>query len=99
MPGLKPIYRPKFTSAQVSEAERIAKKRSEFFSVVQRAKLVLLLHERPDLENPIAARQLGRHENWVRYWRKRWVTEGFSLTDKGGRGRKPAFSPTRARTG
>jgi Homeodomain-like domain len=29
----------------------------------------------------------------VRYWRKRWATEGFRLADKAGRGRKPAFPP------
>lgn len=99
MPGLKPIYRPKFTAAQIAEAKRLVKKRTAPVAVVERAQLVLLLHDAPDLENPIAGRQLGRHENWVRYWRKRWATEGFSLTDKSGRGRKPAFSPTRARPG
>ena len=71
MPGLKPIYRPKFTPAQIAEAERISKIRAAPFAVVQRAQLVLLLHDHPDLENPVAARRFGRHENWVRYWRKR----------------------------
>src|SRR6266540_3019909 len=45
------------------------------------------------LDNVAAGRRLGKHANWVRYWRRSWATEGFRLTDKAGRGRKPAFSP------
>lgn len=93
MPGLKPIYCPVFTEDQIKEAERISTKHSAPYNQVQRAKLALLLHERPDIENPVAGHLLGRHENWVRYWRKRWCHEGFSLTDKHRSGRKPAFSP------
>ncbi len=59
-----------------------------------RAKLALLLHEEPGLDNVAAGRRLGKHENWVRYWRKAWATAGFRLADKGGQGRKPAFSPS-----
>jgi len=93
MPGLKPIYRPSFAEDQIKEAERITRKHTASYNQVQRAKLVLLLHKQPDIENPIAARLLGRHENWVRYWRKRWCHDGFSLKDKHRSGRKPAFSP------
>ena len=98
MPGLKPIYRPRFTDDQINEAKKIAKKHTASHNQVVRAQLVLLLHEQPDLENPVAARRLGRHENWVRYWRKRWCDEGFSLMDKHRSGRKPAFSPKRSCT-
>jgi len=94
MPGLKPIYCPVFTEEQIKAAERISTKHSAPFNQVQRAKLALLLHDRPDIENPVAGQILGRHENWVRYWRKRWCNEGFSLTDKHRSGRKPAFSPS-----
>ena len=97
MPGPKPIYCPTFTKEDVKQAERISKKHTACYNQVQRAKLVLLLNEKPDLENPVAARILGRHENWVRYWRKRWHKEGFSLTDKPRSGCKPAFSPSRPR--
>ncbi len=93
MPGPKPYYRPTFTSEEIEQAKRIANKHTASYNQVQRAKLALLLHEKPDLQNPVAARILGRHEHWVRYWRKRWHDEGFSLTDKPRSGRKPAFSP------
>jgi hypothetical protein len=94
MPGLKPIYRPVFTDDQIKEAEQICKKHSAPFNQVQRAKLVLLLHDRPDIENPVAGQILGRHENWVRTWRKRWCQDGFSLVDRHRSGRKPTFSPS-----
>ena len=93
MPGMKPIYPPLFTDEQIKEAARISKKHTAPHNLVQRAKLVLLLHEQPDIENPMAGRLLGRHENWVRNWRKRWCKQGFTLTDKHRSGRKPAFSP------
>jgi hypothetical protein len=93
MPGLKPIYRPSFSDSEIAECERITRQYTAPLHLVQRAKLALLLHEHPDIENPVAARMLDRHENWARYWRKRWVEEGFSLEDKPRSGRKPSFSP------
>lgn len=95
MPGLKPIYQPSFREADLEECRRISRQYTAPVHLVQRAKLALLLHKHPDIENPVAARKLGRHENWVRYWRKRWVKEGFSLADKPRSGRKPSFSPWR----
>jgi len=95
MPGMKPQYCPRFTGEEINEALRITKKHTASHNQVQRAQLVLLLHEQPDIENPVAARRFGRHENWVRYCPAKagWCTEGFSLTDKHRSGRKPAFSP------
>ena len=58
-----------------------------------RAKLALLLHAQPDLDTAAAGRRLGKHGNRVFRWRRAWATEGFRLTDKPGRGRKPALSP------
>ena len=55
--------------------------------------IALLLHKEPDLNNSALALRLRQHPNWVRQWRKRWATEGFSLKDKKGRGRKPVFTP------
>jgi hypothetical protein len=63
MPGLKPRYRPSFTVNQIEEAERISNKHTAPHNKVQRTKLVLLLHQQPDMDNPQAARLLGRHEN------------------------------------
>jgi hypothetical protein len=95
MPGLKPIYQPIFTDAQVKEAERITKKHTASYNQVIRAKLVLLLYEQPDIENPTAAHLLGHHENWVRLCRKRWCNGDFLLKDKHRSGRKSVFSPKR----
>ena len=60
---------------------------------VYRAKLALLLHAEPTLDNPSAARRLGKHENWVRYWRRIWATEGFRLADKAGTRAQARFPP------
>jgi transposase len=57
----------------------------------------MLLAENPRLPNPEAAKLLGVHENTVRYWRKRWVEEGFRLEDKPRPGRPRVFSPEDSR--
>ena len=60
--------------------------------LVQRARLVLLLHERPAISSPAAARQLGRSPSWVRKWRRRWTTGRFSLHDAPRPGPRPRFA-------
>jgi hypothetical protein len=95
MPGPAPYFQPTFTQEHVTELESLARKATAPHSWVQRAKLALLLHAEPQLDSPTIARHLGQHLNWVRYWRKRWATEGFTLEalhDKSGRGRKPKLS-------
>lgn len=67
MPGMKPQYCPRFTNEQINKALTITEKHTASHNQVQRAQLVPLLHEQPDLENPVAAPRFGRHENWVRY--------------------------------
>jgi hypothetical protein len=94
MPGPLPLYQPTFTSDQIAACERLVRQHTAPQAQVYRAKLALLLHAQPRLDNPTAARQLGKHENWVRYWRRTWTTESFRLADKPGRGRKPVFSPS-----
>ncbi len=86
-----PLYRPAFAAEQIAQCARLVGQHSAPQAVVYRAKLALLLHAEPALDNPAAGRQLGKHENWVRYWRCAWATEGFRLHDKAGRGHKPAF--------
>ncbi len=93
MPGPAPAYQPTCTREQLAECQRVIRQHSAPQAQVSRAKLALLLHDDPALDNVTAGRQLGKHENWVRYWRRTWATEGFRLTDKPGRGRKPALSP------
>ena len=94
MPGPRPLYHPSFTEEQVAACERLVRQHTAPQAQVYRAKLALLLHREPTLDNPEAGRRLGKHENWVRYWRRTWATAGFRLADRPGRGRKPAFPPT-----
>lgn len=99
MPGPRPTYRPVFTPEQVQDCERLVRRQNAPQLQVARAKLALLLHAQPDLDSATAAQRLGRHTNWVYGWRKRWAAGGFALTDRPGRGRKPAFSPSATRHG
>ena len=99
MPGPAPAYRPTFAAEEIAQCQRLVRQHSAPQAQVYRAKLALLLHEQPALDNVAAGKQLGKHENWVRYWRRTWVREGFRLTDKPGRGRKPALSPPRGGDG
>lgn len=94
MPGPLPLYQPHFTSEQIAACERLVRQHTAPQAQVYRAKLAVLLHAQPTVDSPTAARQLGKHENWVRYWRRTWAIEGFRLADKPGRGRKPVFSPS-----
>src|SRR5260221_9595780 len=94
MAGPLPRYRPAFSAEQLATCERVVRQHTAPQARVYRARLALLLAAQPALDNPAAGRQLGKHENWVRYWRRTWATEGFRLDDKAGRGRKPAFPPS-----
>jgi hypothetical protein len=93
MPGPVPTHRPTFTVEQLAACQRLIRQHNAPQVQVARARLALLLHEEPGLDHPTVARRLGRHPNWVRGWRRIWTAEGFRLTDKPGRGRKPALSP------
>src|SRR5688500_1236537 len=99
MAGPAPKYQPAFTADELALCERTIRRAHAPQNQVARAKLALLLHAQPALDNAAAGRRLDRHENWVRYWRKRWATEGFRLADRGGQGRKPAFPPSGSRYG
>lgn len=94
MPGPVPTHRPTLTPAQLADCERLSRQHNAPQLPVARAKLALLLHADPAIDHAAAARRLGKHPNWVRRWRRIWATEGFRLTDRPGRGRKPAFSPS-----
>ena len=93
MAGPAPSYQPTFTEAQLATCRALLRRQSAPQAQVYRAKLALLLHTRPALDNEAAGRALGKHANWVRYWRRIWVRAGFRLTDQPGRGGKPALSP------
>ena len=93
MAGPAPLYQPTFTPEQVATCQHLVRRHTAPQAQAYRAKLALLLHDQPAVDNEAAGRQLGKHANWVRYWRRIWATTGFRLTDAPGRGRKPAFSP------
>ena len=97
MPGPLPLYQPRFSRQEQRQAREIVRKRNVSHGRARRARLVLLLAEDPAISNPEAGRRLGVHENTVRYWRKRWAGEGFSLDDRPRSGRPPSFSPQATR--
>jgi len=92
--GGQPEYQPTFTEEQVQQARAVVAQPTAGYARVQRAKLALLLYEQPDIRSPVAARQLGYGMRWVRKWRKRWTTQGFSLEDAPRSGRPSRFSPS-----
>ena len=93
MAGPAPRYQPTFTAEQVATCQHLIRRHSAPQAQVYRAKLALLLHDDPTLNNVAAGHQVGKHGNWVRYWRRIWACEGFRLTDQPGRGAKPRVSP------
>ena len=99
MSGPAPAFQPRFPKALVDEAKHVVAQRTVALRRWQRARLVLLLHDNPKLSNVQAGRQVSLSDQAVRFWRRRWARGDFSLDDQPGRGRKPGFSPLRARLG
>ena len=98
MSGPAPAFQPRFPQSFVDEAQRLVAQRVVALRRWQRARLVVLLHDNPKLSNVQAGRQVHLSDQAVRLWRRRWASRDFSLDDKPGRGRKPGFSPLRARS-
>ena len=92
MPGPVPA-RCTFPDNFVQDALDTVRRRTAAVQVVQRFRLVVLLHEYPSLRNEEAAAAVGLSSRQVRRWRSRWASGDFSIEDQSGRGRKPAFSP------
>ena len=84
---------PRSLTEFLDECRSLVRRRTVPHDQRQRARLVLLLHESPDLSNVAAGALVELHANSVHRWRHRWACGNFSLADKAGRGRKPAFSP------
>ena len=99
MSGPAPAFQPRFPKAFVDDAQTVVAQRTVALRRWQRARLVLLLHDNPNLSNVQAGHQVSLSDQAVRFWRRRWASDDFSLDDKPGRGRKPGFSPLRARLG
>ena len=82
MAGRPPLYFPAFTPADVETCRQLVRRRHAPHVEVQRARLALLLHDRPDLSSRALARELGLSEEAVRKWRKRWCQGPFALEDQ-----------------
>jgi len=93
MPGPKPQYQPRFKVTEVEEAQAVVRRTTASQSQVRRARLVLLLSETPAITCGEAAHQLQAHPKFVKKWRRRWATTGFSLVDAPRPGRPRIFSP------
>src|SRR5262249_38048137 len=61
------------------------------FGEVQRARILLLAHQKPEMSNAAIAREVGCFLDTVRVWRKRWQTNQ-SLRDLPRPGAKRTFS-------
>jgi hypothetical protein len=98
MPRPRPAAQPVFPPVEVVALERMVRKPTLAYRLVQRAKLALLLYTQPTITSVAAARHLGHHPNWVRKGRQRWTQPGFSpaaLADLPRSGRPPTVSPPR----
>ena len=93
MPGPLSAFCPLFPEDFVVEARATVRRKTAPQQLVQRCRLVLLLHEDPQLGQEEAGRQVGLSGRQVLRWRQRWAAGDFSVADILGRGRKPAFSP------
>ena len=94
MPGPAPSYRPTFTEEDFQEAQCIARSYTAPHSHVRRARLAIVLAERPSIDSAEAGRLIGWHPQTVLKWRRRWERDGFTLTDLPRPGRPPTFSPS-----
>ena len=93
MPGPRPAPCT-FPDEFLQEALDTVRRRTAAVQVVQRFRLVLLLHEHPDLQIEDAAAEVGLSPRQVQRWRSRWADGDFSIEDYSGRGRKASFSPS-----
>lgn len=94
MRGPAPKYQPTLSEGEIQEAERLVRTHTAPQSHVRRAKLALLLAERPDISSVEAGRLIGWHAQTVLKWRRRWEQQGFALADAPRSGRPPTFSPS-----
>lgn len=93
MRGRRSHFHPVFSEQELAEAKAVAQAHHAPHAKVIRARLALLLVNRPEISHVEAGKMLGVHEQTVCKWRRRWCREGFSLEDRRRPGRPPRFSP------
>ena len=92
MPGPSPAPCT-FPDDFVQVALDTVRRRTVAVQVVQRFRLVLLLHEQPDLKNDEAAKEVGLSARQVQRWRSRWAAGDFSIEDQAGTRPQARFFP------
>ena len=97
MPGPAPLDQPTFPAEFLDECRSLVRRRTVPHAQHQRARLVLLLHESPDLSNVAAGALVDLHANSVRLWRHRWACGNFSLADQSGPRAQARFFPLATR--
>ena len=93
MPGPCPKYQVELTEEQVRSLTHLNRTHTAPFVQVQRARILLLAYQRPEMSNQAIARQVGCHLDTVRVWRQRWQTDKV-ITDRPRSGAKRDFTPT-----
>jgi CRP-like cAMP-binding protein len=81
MPLPKPHYQSQFTEEQLAQARKVAAQHAAPVREVRRARLTLALAEQPDLSHAEIGALCGVDDETVYEWRRRWATQGWSLTD------------------
>jgi hypothetical protein len=98
MPGPNPAC-CNFPEAFLQEARKTVQQRTARVQDVQRFRLALLLHDRPDISSEAASAIVDLSARQVQRWRSRWVRGDYTIDDLEGRGRKASFSPPGSRPG
>jgi hypothetical protein len=93
MSGPLSAFCPQFPQDFLVTVHATLRRKTAPFQLVQRCRLVLVLHDNPHLSQEEAGRRVGLSGRQVLRWRQRWTAGQFSLDDAPGRGRKAAFSP------
>ena len=99
MPGPAPTYQPTFTDEaidRVPAAGPPAHARPRPRSTGPSWRCCCTRH--PTIDNVAAGRRLGKHENWVRYWRRIWATDGLPPDRPAGARAQARLSPLQAAT-
>lgn len=86
-------HQPSFSAEELAQARTLAAQHSAPHSHVLRARLTLLLAERPTITHQEAADHVGMAYSTVYKWRRRWAQHVWSCSDAPRPGRKPAFPP------
>jgi transposase len=92
MRGRKPKFVISLTNEVRGELEQLQRRTTAPAGEVRRARVILLLADGQSLK--ATAKESGLTVRNARKWVWRFLEEGIAgLKDKGGRGRKPVFSP------